>query len=257
MNKKLAVIKISLIIFSLLYITACKEAITDPPAEINNKNFFPNIEGSYYSYNISVFDSTGQINSGTRSSYFQGDTIIEQTPYQRKIDSLDLNGNLLMSNIYLRKSQNGVFAFFDTTGFTSIVPDSLRNLLSVNTEYRLLYFPLSVAQTWPVYNVSINLGVSRIDIVNINAEVIENDSITISFRDTTITREVFKIKLKMEIITDIDLTTVTYNATAWIAEDTGFYKWEGDAELLNFISGTAAYLPGTIVLEELTAFSIP
>ena len=248
---------ISVLIVAALFIPACKEAITDPPADIDTRNFFPNTDGSYFFYNVAVFDSTGQIQSGTRKSYLQGDTTLQQTPYRVRIDSLELNGNLSESNSYLRKSTNGVFAYFDTTGLSAIVPDSLRNLITISTEYRLMYFPFTIKQTWPVYNVSIDIGVSRIDIVKISAEVIEKDSISIAFRDTSKIKEVFIIQYDMTIITGVDLTTETYKAIAWIAEDIGFYKWEGDAELLSFFLGNIAYPEGTVVVEQLSGFGIP
>lgn len=257
MKKKNTLAKILLLILTLLLIAACKESITDPPADIDTRNFFPNTDGSYFFYNTAVFDSTGQIQSGTRKSYLQGDTTLQQTSYQVRIDSLELNGNLSISNSYLRKSANGVFGYFDTTGFTAIVPDSLRNLLTISTEYRLLYFPFSINQNWPVYNVSIDLGISRIDIVRISAEVIEQDSLTITFRDTTITKAAYRIKYSMVLITGLDLTTETYTAFARIVEDTGLYEWEGDAELLSFFTGNIAYPSGTVVLERLTGFGIP
>ena len=257
MNKKHTLTIILFLIVTLLFVSACKEAITEPPADMDNRNFFPNTDGSYFFYNVAVFDSTGQIHSGARKSYLQSDTTLQQTPYQVRIDSLELNGIISVSNSYLRKSANGVFAYFDTTGVSAIVPDSLRNLLTISTEYRLLYFPLSINQTWPVYNVSIDLGISRIDVVKISADVIEKNSITIAFRDTSITKEVFKIQYDMTIITGLDLTTETYKAFAWIAEDIGFYKWEGDAELLSFFTGNTAYPAETVVVEQLTGFYIP
>lgn len=256
MMKKHNLTIILLLILTLLFISACKEAITDPPAETDNRNFFPNTEGSYFLYNVAVFDSTGQIQSGTRKSYLQGDTTLQQTPYQIRIDSLELNGNFSVSNSYLRKSANGVFAYFDTTGLTAIVPDSLRSLINISTEYRLLYFPFTLAQTWPVYNVSIDLGISRIDIVRLSAEVIEKDSITIAFRNEMIKKEVFKVRYDLTLITGLDLTTESYLAFAWIAGDIGFYKWEGDTELLNFFAGNTSYPAGTVVVEELFGFNI-
>jgi hypothetical protein len=256
MNKRILT-KILFLIVTVLFVSGCKEAITEPPVEEDSRNFFPNTDGSYFFYNVAVFDSTGQIQSGTRKSYLQGQTTLQQTPYQVRIDSLELNGNLAVSNSYLRKSINGVFAYFDTTGLTAIVPDSLRNLITLSTEYRLLYFPFSINQTWPVYNVSIDLGISRIDVVKISAVVIEKDSITIAFRDTSITKELYKIQYDMTIITGLDLTTENYKAFAWIAEDTGFFKWEGDAELLSFFLGNTAYPEGTVVVEELLGFNIP
>ncbi|MBS4034122.1 MAG: hypothetical protein KGZ85_06630 [Ignavibacterium sp.] len=256
MNKR-TLTKTIFLIVTLLFVSGCKEAITEPPAVEDKRNFFPNTDGSYFFYNVAVFDSTGQIQSGTRKSYLQGEANLQQTPYQVRIDSLELNGNLDVSNSYFRKSTNGVFAYFDTTGVAAIVPDSLRSLLTISNEYRLLYFPFSINQTWPVYNVSIDLGVSRIDVVKISAVVIEKDSITITFRSTSITKEVFKIQYDMTIITGLDLTTETFKAFAWIAEDTGFYKWEGDAELLSFFWGNIAYPEGTVVVEQLSGSNIP
>lgn len=257
MNKKNIVQKLVLLMLLLLLGNGCKDAVTNPPAEIDTRNFFPNSDGSYFLYDVTVFDSTGQIQSGTRNSYLQGDTTLQQTPYQVRIDSLELNGDLSVSGSYLRKSANGVFGYFDTTGVTAIVPDSLRNLLTISTEYRLLYFPISITQTWPVYNVSIDLGISRIDIVKLTAEVIEQDSLTIEFRNKMIIKEVFKIRYDLTLITGLDLTTETYHAFAWIAEDTGFYRWEGDSELLSFFTGNTAYPPGKVIVEELSGFHIP
>jgi hypothetical protein len=257
MMNKHTLTKTIFLIVTVLFVSGCKEAITEPPVDEDNRNFFPNTDGSYFFYNVAIFDSTGQIQFGIRKSYLQGETNLQQTPYQVRIDSLELNGNLDVSNSYLRKSTNGVFAYFDTTGVSAIVPDSLRSLLTISNEYRLLYFPFSINQSWPVYNVSIDLGVSRIDIVKISAVVIEKDSITITFRGTSITKEVFKIQYDMTIITGLDLTTETYKAFAWIAEDIGFYKWEGDAELLSFFLGNTTYPEGTIVVEELSGFNIP
>lgn len=256
--KRETTIKISLLLLLLLLsVYGCKDAVTNPPADIDTRNFFPDKDGSYFFYNIVVFDSTGPIQSGTRKSYLSGDTTIQKTPYRIRMDSLELNGNLSISNSYLRKSANGVFGYFDTTGFTAIVPDSLRNLLTISTEYRLLYFPFSINQIWPVYNVSINLGISRIDIVKLTAEVIEQDSLTVTFRDTSITKAAYRIKYSMVLITGLDLTTETYTAFVWIMEDTGLYEWEGDAELLTFFTGNTAYSPGTVVFERLTGFGIP
>lgn len=246
-----------LLILQLALGYGCKDAATNPPAVTDTRDFFPDKDGSYYYYNVEVFDSTGEIQSGTKKSYLQGDTTIQQTPYKVRIDSLELYGNISVSKSYMRKSANGVFAYFDTTGLTAIVPDSLRNLLTISTEYRLLYFPFSLNQTWPVYNVSVDLGISRIDIVRLTAEVMEKDSITIAFRDTTVTKAAFRIKYSLVLITGLDLTTETYTAFAWIMEDTGFYQWEGDAELLGFFTGNIVYPSGTVVVERLSGFGIP
>lgn len=249
-------IKTLFVFSSFILIAACKEATTEPPVNQEIKNYFPNAEGSYFLFNISVNDSAGSLQSGERNSYYIGDTTLLLTSYQIKVDTIELNGTVSTSNIYFRKSVSGVFGYFDTTGVTAIVPDSLRDLIQISTEYRLLYFPLSVGQTWPVYNVSVDLGVARIDIVDLSAQAVLRDTIEITFNNKTLIKEIYKLQYDLEIITGSDLTTDSYQAFAWIMEDIGFYKWEGDSELINFFTGTTIYPLERIIIEELSDFNI-
>jgi hypothetical protein len=257
MKLKRFLIRIHVLVLLLVLISSCKEAITDPTGNEEVKNFFPDVDGSRYGYSVAVFDSTGLIQSGFRKSYFDEDTLLQLTNYKIKVDTFNLNDNLSIYKSYFRKSTSGIFGFFDTTGIASIIPDSLRNLISLSNEYRLLFFPLSVGQTWPVYNVSVDLGISRIDILNLSSEVVTKDSVNIAFSNNNFQKEVFKIRYDLEIITGLDLTSETYQAFAWIAEDLGFYKWEGDSEILNFFIGNNVYPFETIVIEQLSGFEIP
>ena len=81
-------IKNLLILVTLLFVSfACKESTTGPPIKNDSSDFFPNTDGNYYYYNVSIYDSNGTIiQSGTRKSFYNGDTTIFSTPYQVKID---------------------------------------------------------------------------------------------------------------------------------------------------------------------------
>lgn len=248
--------KIFVVVSLLIFAFACKDSVTEPPLDIISKNYFPDSDGTYFYYNSSVSDSTGLISSGERRSYFTGDTILLLTPYHVRTDTFELDGTVSDSRSYFRKSSSGVFGYFDTTGVTAIVPDSLRNLISLNTEYRLLFFPLAVGQTWPVYNISVDFGIFRIDIVRLSAEVISKDSIELSFRNISITKEVFNVKYDLIITAGSDGELLTFQANAWIMEDIGFYRWSGDSELLNFFTGENIYPLETVIMEELTEYNI-
>jgi len=47
---------------------------------------------------------------------------------------------------------------------------------------------------------------------------------------------------------------LTFSATGEIAEGIGFISWEGDSEVINFLSGRNIYLPETYVVEELYSY---
>ena len=244
------------IIFTLVVlITSCKESTTEPPPNVNSADYFPNSDGNYYYYNAMAYDSTGLIQSGSRKSYFKGDTTLLQTPYQIRVDTVLLNSNQSIISSYFRKSPTGIFNYvgIDTTGFSGSVPDSLQ-AISFETEYRLIYKPLSLNQTWPVYKINVDYSLYQFDFFTVNAEVIARDSITLSFQNSTLIKEVYKIKYQAALVTGFDTPLKRFEAFSWIAEGIGIIKWEGDSELINFFAGTNIYPANTTVIEELYSY---
>ncbi|HSL89927.1 MAG TPA: hypothetical protein VK870_11535, partial [Ignavibacteriaceae bacterium] len=63
MTKKNFIKIFLLLAIPLLMVYSCKDAVTNPPEKIDTRNFFPDEDGSYFYYNVAVFDSTGQIQS--------------------------------------------------------------------------------------------------------------------------------------------------------------------------------------------------
>ena len=245
------------LLFTLMVAIGCKESTTEPPPpepppNENSEDYFPNSDGNYYYYNVMASDSSGLIQSGTRKIYFSGDTSLLQTPYQIRIDSLQLNGDQSNLNSYFRKSITGIFYSLDTTGFTSMVPDSLLGSISFSLEYRILFQPLEIFQIWPVFKVQVN--VIQFDIFTIDAQVISKNMIDLTLNDSTLTKDVFTIRYTAKLTTSLTQPPSTFGAIAEIAEGIGFIRWEGDSEIINFFAGRNIYLENTQVVEELNSY---
>lgn len=236
----------------------CKESIVEPVNDDINSDYYPTTAGSFYIYNSTVYDSNSVLQSGFRKSYFVGDTILLTTTYRIKIDTFLLNSVETVVKSYLRKSPNGVFGFvsIDTSGLSGLIPDSLQGAISFDSEYRLLYQPLAINQTWPVFKVTASYSNFQFDLFSIDASVISKDSLTFAFRDTTYSQEVYKIKYTAKLFTAINQPPINYELYAWIADRIGFVKWEGDSELINFFAGANIYPLESVVLENLYAYKI-
>jgi hypothetical protein len=252
MKKKL------LMLLLLLFVSfACEESTTEPPVKNNPSDFFPNSDGNHYYYNVSIYDSNGTIiQSGTKKSYYNSDTIIFSTSYQAKVDSFQLTGIQTVSNSYFRKNSTGVFncVEIDSNGFYYLIPDSLRGNFSLTLEYPILYESLEVNEIWHVFD--IHADIPQFEVFNVDAEVISIDTTTILFQNTSLTDEVIKIKYDARLTTNLSQPQLLFEVNAWIAKGIGFIKWEGDAKLINFFAGANIYASDTKVLEELYSFKL-
>jgi hypothetical protein len=146
------------------------------------------------------------------------------------------------------------FVGIDTTGFSSLVPDSLRGAISFDSEYRLLYQPLIVNQSWPVYKVTADYMIYQFDFFTVDAKIISKDTLVLNFQITPETKSVYKIRYQAKLVTDITLPPTVYECFAWAAENIGFIRWEGDSELINFFAGTNIYPANRSVIEELYSY---
>ena len=244
-----------LILFTLMVVAGCKESTTESQPDITSADFFPNSDGNYYYYNIIVSDSTGS-QSGGKKTFYNGDTTLQQTPYQIEVDTFNINGIQSVIKSFFRKSETGVFYYvdIDTNGFNAIIPDSLQGAISFDQEYRLLYQPLELNQIWSVYKITVNYLSFQFDIFTLDAKVISKNTIDFVFNNSTVTKEVFTIRYTAKLTTDLNQPPLTFSATGEIAEGIGFISWEGDSEVINFLSGRNIYLPETYVVEELYSY---
>jgi len=243
--------------FPILLFFACSESTTEPLVNNDPIDFFPNQDANFYNYNVSLFDTNGIIlQTGTRKSIYNGDTILYGRSFQVKSDVFELTILQTENNSYFRKHTSGVNngITLDSIGSYYVLPDSLRHNFSLALEYPFLNDSLEINQTWHVFEIWADIP--QFEIFNVDAEVISLDTLTISFQNTTRSAEVFKIRYDARFTTGFSQSPKLFEVNAWIAKGIGFIKWEGDAKLINFFAGAEIYPINTIVLEELESYKV-
>jgi len=247
----------SLVIGVIIFTFSCSEdKLVNPPSEV--KDYFPAKVGAKFIYSLT--SGSNFVISGARISDITGSQNIKGTEYFVQIDSVILERELTLDTTYFRKSNSGVFYYIDTTGLGVLIPDSLRNSLRIDEESRLLFFPIQLNQTWPVFQIDITLGgIPVFTPLKTSAKVLETQQLTLAFRDTMLTMEVYKIEYKLELKLDPQGSTESFIAYGYIAENIGFVKWEGESFVLNLIRGGRLdlSLTSTYILEQLQGYLIP
>lgn len=250
----------ALVVFATILFLSCKEnQTTTPPVE--DIETFPSKAGTSYSYNVK-FGISNPIN-GIRKSRIISQSVSKQfldksVIYQPQIDSILYQGTVLVDTTYFRKSSSGVFYFIDTTGFSQLVPDTLRNLLAIDTESRALFFPLSLNQTWPVYQVDVKIaGIPVFSPIKTYAKVVDSYKMDFVSRNSTKTFNVYKIEYNLDIQLSPESQVERQTVVAHFAVGLGFIKWDGQSAVTNIVKGTTFTYPSEVILEELTTYHIP
>lgn len=254
--KKLISLLTIIILFAII---GCKEeSIVAPPSE--SDDFFPLKSSARYSYNF-YYDTNPEL-IGSKVITVENAININGTEYFTELDSSVFERALNIDTAYFRKSNTGVFYYIDTTGISVFIPDSIRNQLEIDIESRLLFFPLSLNQTWPVYEVNFTLGgVPVYSLIKISAKVVDSYLLTRAFTDSSITRLVNKIRYDMDVQLSPTSPKETFTAYGYTMNGIGFIKWEGETLVLSLIRGGMLDFSGTItssfVTEELLTYSNP
>jgi len=258
MNKIIKMIFISVLL--LIFILSCtEENITNPPPQKENQNYFPNNDSTFYKYEITLSDTSGIVESGFRTVHYLGHITLGRTPYQIQYDTVSTNLQLTGTASYFRTTSTGVFYFVDTTGFSASIPDSLKSLVEIQQEMRAYLFPLESGSLWTVYRISIPINeFISFTPINITGRFEANESLLLNLNsgDTTVTTK--KVNFEFAFTASPEGSIVTYNASAWLAENIGVVKLEGDAILVSLLTGGELTETGssTIVNQELVEFEI-
>lgn len=228
-----------LFIISILFLfVACKESTTEPPIEQINDKYYLLKNGTSFVYSLSITDTNNVTFNGFRYLTINDSTVLEGTKYKIQIDSFEtfVPFDTLTTSVvsYIRDSNGGVFTFADTTGFTGFLPDSLRQYLTVDKESRLLFYPLTANQEFPVFTLSLSAFIIGISVLDIDAKVESTENIMMIVNNTSIDFIAYKIRYTFVIRTSSS-DEIFYTAYGWVVKDLGFVKWEGDSEVFNFL----------------------
>ena len=250
-------INILTLLVLVLLITTCKESTTEPTNNVPNEDYYPSKNGSLFVYKMGITDSNGVTQTGNRFMKFSDSTVIDGTTYQIQKDSFVTISGTQNNSLFLRKTNMGVFSYADTTGLTSSIPDSLKQSLTIDREVRVLFYPLIINFTYPVYAVSVNDLIVGLNVIDINARVESEETLNLILNNVPIQSKAYKIKYTFIIRFGLKVSDeIRYEASGWAVKDIGFVKWDGDAEVLNFLLNENIFPLESNVRMEMSEYNI-
>ncbi len=262
--KSKTVLVISLVLIAVMF-NACKKNTTEPSTGVLSGNFFPNGDGTHYKYNVQTTDSAGNTAQGTRTSTYSGTANYGGAVFQRQIDSLNILGVNTSFVSLFQKTDAEVDYALDTTGISNFIPDSLMQYIQIDAAFKLLEFPFKDGLTWPVFNLNFKLGsLPAINIIKITAGYMGTESITLNLTSGSVTQDAAKVHYTL-VITIPDLNnplatpkTYTYTADAWLVNNIGIVKWQGNGAIIGAFTGTSINLADTTasVTQNIVSYSV-
>lgn len=228
-----------IILLSLLILIGCdEEAPNDPPTQ-EYPDYYPDNVGSTYKYSITETDSVGNlVQTGIRNILYSGKTNFRGREYVSQEDSLDFGTQSSVNTFLFRKSETGIFYAVDTSQISLLIPDSLRQYVTLRDEMQLLFYPLTNGSSWSLYRVTADIqqGIS-VRILDIIATFEATEHLDLNLNSGTISVSAQKIKYELEVVEDVTSEPLTYTAWMWFVEDIGLVKFEGNQFILDFSGG--------------------
>ncbi len=258
----------SLLISVLLFIVACEDGVSTEAVEsANASEYYPGVIGSSFTYNLDTLDqlSRNYVNVDSRNTIITDTRTINGTEYMVQ-ENRGTNGTVEQ---YFRRTDNGVYFYFDTTGFSqtiALLGDSLATLINISPDEEIIALstPFEDGKQWNAYKFNFTLSALQIDysIVDVKATIEGMDTLSLDvFGEAT---EAVKIKYNIttRIPTDIsnflEPEEINYEGYSWYVKGTGLVRAEGSGVLLSFLSGTSIDFSDslTIYRETLTSYSL-
>ena len=253
--KNLTSMILSLLLFISITFLSCSDNTTDPEEQII-KNYFPNTEGSLYKYDLEITDSLGTSFTAERTSTYNGSAVFNSKSFQIMVDNYVFPQYSFTDSSYFRKSDNNVFYYADVSQAMQIVPDSLKSLIQADDEAKLFSFPINVGDSSVVYKLAINYSGFLMNIVYVSSKALNKENVSLTVNGGAFNKEAVKIRFTMSVIVEFPML-VSYVAEAWLVEDVGLVKLEGDSEAINFMVGNNLFYPNGFVKQTLKQYSIP
>ena len=252
--------QISFLVFvSLVILIGCNEDTpTDPPVQ-NYPNYYPTRIGSTYKYSVIETDSLGNIvQEGTRNILFSGTAMYNGINYTTQEDSLDFGSQSDVSTYLVRKTETGVFYTVDTSQIALLIPDSLKQYVTLRDEMQLLFYPLTTGSTWSLYRITAEVqpGI-EIKILDIVASFVSTEQVALNLDSVTVVFPSRKVSYTVELYTEIGLAPETYTAYMWYVANIGLIKFEGNQFVVDVGGGGISFEPSpNILTQELINYNI-
>jgi len=255
--------KIQLIIFFLFLLAinifiGCNQTTTEPEST-SYPNYYPTGFGSSFKYSVTDTDSLGNlVQEGTRNILFSGTTFYNGINYTTQDDSLDFGSQSVVSTYLVRKSETGVFYAVDTSQIALLIPDSLKQYVSLRDEMQLLFYPLTSGSSWSLYRVTAQVqpGI-EIKILEFVASFEGTEYVGLNLDSITVVYPARKVSYTIELFTEIGSSPETYTAYMWYVENVGLIKYQGNQFIVSVGGGGITFVPSpNILTQELIQYDI-
>jgi hypothetical protein len=243
---------IFLALLSLVILIGCEEDTPNEPPAKDFPDYYPSGIGSTFKYSVTEKDSVGNLlQSGTRNILFSGSYNLNGIDYTTQEDSLDFGSQSSVSTYLVRKSETGVFYAVDTSQISLLIPDSLKQFVTLRTEMQLLFYPLTTGSSWSLYRITAEvqpgIEVKILDIVA-NFEGIEYIQLNIDSINVVVPSR--RVKYTLELYTEIGSEPQKYSSYMWYVANIGLVKYEGNQFMVNIGGGGITFEPSPNILSQ-------
>ena len=243
---------------ALIFYNCTSDNSTNPPDQ-NYPDYYPNGIGLSYTYLITETDTLGNIiQNGNRYIQYTGSFNLNGQDYTTQVDSLEFDSLSSYSTYIFRKSETGVFYLVDTSQISFLIPDTLKEYVTLRDEMQLLFSPLTNGSSWSLYRITAEVqpGIS-VKILDIIASYINKEQLDLNLTGGVITVNSQKIKYDLEIYSEINSPPQRFTAYMWFAEDIGLVKYEGNQFIIDIGGGGISFEPSpNILTQELIEYEI-
>jgi len=256
MNSITRILSVSVIF--LIVLTGCTETTTEPDTT-DYPDYYPTSIGSTLKYSVIEKDSMGNlVQEGNRNILFSGSTVYNGINYTTQDDSLAFGNQSSVATYLVRKSETGVFYAVDTSQIALLIPDTLKQYVTLRTEMQLLFYPLTSGSSWSLYRITAEVqpGV-QIKILDIVSNYVGSEQISLNIDSSTVVFPSRKISYTVELYSEIGSAPETYTAYMWYVENIGLVKYEGNQFIIDSGGGGITIEPSSNILtQELTGYDI-
>ena len=246
-------------LLSLLILTGCEEETPDEPPPQDYPDYYPGGIGSTFKYSVVEKDSAGNlVQSGSRNILYSGTYNLNGIEYTTQEDSLDFGSQSSVASYLFRKTETAVFYAVDTSQISVLIPDTLKQFVSLRDEMQLLFYPLTSGSSWSLYRITAQVqpGI-EVKILDIIASFESSESINLNLTTGMVTVTSQKVKYTIELYTEIGSEPQIYTAYMWYVENIGLVKFEGNQFIVNIGGGGITFEPSSNILtQELIEYNI-
>jgi hypothetical protein len=248
-----------LTLLSLLILIGCEEDTPNEPPAQNFPEYYPDGIDSEFKYSLTEKDSVGNITQeGTRNILYSGIFLYNGINYTTQDDSLDFGSQSAVNTYLFRKTETAVFYAVDTSQISLLIPDTLKQFVTLRDEMQLLFYPLTSGSSWSLYRITAQLqpGI-EVKILDIIASFEKSEQINLNLTSGTVIVNSQKVKYVLELYSDIGTEPERYTAYMWYVENIGLVRFEGNQFIVNIGGGGITSQPSTNILtQELIEYNI-